>query len=194
MTQKRDVSEMDIEAVKAAVLKQCPQARMVQWMVLWPDNLKRWGYQVEGTAWQRVEPKQSELEAWRLIYAKLKPTPAPPSSESEKRPESDDAEKCWKRAKAWLEWADTWPAGQKDVVIRSLARMISMALESSRAALHESKLPTPDIETEWECPPEPPRIEGKHRFMAGSCVDCGRPLDPICKANSNLPQHEDGKP
>jgi hypothetical protein len=30
---------------------------------------------------------------------------------------------------------------------------------------------------------EPPREEGKHRFMAGTCVDCGHPLDEICTAN-----------
>jgi hypothetical protein len=35
--------------------------------------------------------------------------------------------------------------------------------------------------------PEPPREEGKHRFMAGTCVDCGRPLDEVCTANLPLP-------
>ena len=33
---------------------------------------------------------------------------------------------------------------------------------------------------------EPPREEGKHRFMAGTCVDCGHPLDEICTANLQL--------
>jgi len=33
---------------------------------------------------------------------------------------------------------------------------------------------------------EPPRQEGKHRFMAGTCVDCGHPLDEICTANLQI--------
>lgn len=34
--------------------------------------------------------------------------------------------------------------------------------------------------------PEPAREEGKHRFMAGTCVDWGHPLDEICTANLQL--------
>jgi hypothetical protein len=34
---------------------------------------------------------------------------------------------------------------------------------------------------------EPPRVEGKHRFLGGTCVDCGHPLDEICTANLDLP-------
>ena len=30
---------------------------------------------------------------------------------------------------------------------------------------------------------EPPKVKGNHRFMAGTCVDCGKPLDEICSAN-----------
>lgn len=33
---------------------------------------------------------------------------------------------------------------------------------------------------------EPPREEGKHRFLGGTCVDCGRPFDEICTANLEL--------
>lgn len=33
---------------------------------------------------------------------------------------------------------------------------------------------------------EPPREEGRHRFMAGTCVDCGHPLDEACSANLQL--------
>ena len=33
---------------------------------------------------------------------------------------------------------------------------------------------------------EPPREEGKHRFLGGTCVDCGHPLDEICTANLQL--------
>ena len=40
---------------------------------------------------------------------------------------------------------------------------------------------------------EPPRQEGKHRFMAGTCVDCGRPFDPICTANLQLEQKDTRK-
>jgi hypothetical protein len=39
---------------------------------------------------------------------------------------------------------------------------------------------------------EPPREEGKHRFMGGTCVDCGHPLDEICTANLNLSPTEKG--
>jgi hypothetical protein len=38
--------------------------------------------------------------------------------------------------------------------------------------------------------PEPPRVKDKHRFMGGTCVDCGKPLDEICKANSAIPAQE----
>lgn len=27
---------------------------------------------------------------------------------------------------------------------------------------------------------EPVKFSGKHRFMAGTCVDCGKPLSPVC--------------
>lgn len=33
---------------------------------------------------------------------------------------------------------------------------------------------------------EPPREEGKHRFLGGTCVDCGHPFDEICTANLDL--------
>jgi len=35
--------------------------------------------------------------------------------------------------------------------------------------------------------PEPARERNRHRFMAGTCVDCGHPLDPICNANRDAP-------
>jgi hypothetical protein len=40
---------------------------------------------------------------------------------------------------------------------------------------------------------EPPREKGKHRFLGGTCVDCGRPLDDICTANqqADLPKEQD---
>ena len=37
---------------------------------------------------------------------------------------------------------------------------------------------------------EPPREEGKHRFLGGTCVDCGHPLDEICTANLDLAHQE----
>ena len=45
--------------------------------------------------------------------------------------------------------------------------------------------------TDEEIYPEPPRVEGKHRFMAGTCVDCGHPLDEVCTANLNMPAPTD---
>ena len=38
----------------------------------------------------------------------------------------------------------------------------------------------------WLIESEPPREEGKHRFLGGTCVDCGHPLDGICTANLQL--------
>ncbi len=35
---------------------------------------------------------------------------------------------------------------------------------------------------------EPRKVEGKHRFMAGTCVDCGKPLSPICIPYDSLPR------
>jgi hypothetical protein len=35
---------------------------------------------------------------------------------------------------------------------------------------------------------EPARQEGKHRFLGGTCVDCGHPFDLICTANLDLPK------
>lgn len=40
--------------------------------------------------------------------------------------------------------------------------------------------------------PEPPRVEGKHRFMGGTCVDCGHPLDDVCTANLDLDGYVSG--
>ena len=37
---------------------------------------------------------------------------------------------------------------------------------------------------------EPPRKEGEHRFLGGTCVDCGHPLEEICTANLDLPSQE----
>lgn len=46
------------------VRERWPDARLLQWMVLWPNNIKCWGYQVEGTAWQNVAPAKSKDAAW----------------------------------------------------------------------------------------------------------------------------------
>jgi hypothetical protein len=37
---------------------------------------------------------------------------------------------------------------------------------------------------------EPPREEGKHRFLGGTCVDCGHPFDEICRANLQIKPRE----
>ncbi len=37
---------------------------------------------------------------------------------------------------------------------------------------------------------EPPREEGKHRFLGGTCVDCGHPLDETLTANLDLAHQE----
>jgi hypothetical protein len=42
---------------------------------------------------------------------------------------------------------------------------------------------------------EPQKVQGKHRFMAGTCIDCGHPLDPVCNTNVEaLAPHPEVKP
>jgi uncharacterized protein DUF551 len=56
---------------------------------------------------------------------------------------------------------------------------------------HWMAVPNPPVgeDSEWVrnlIAKEPAREEGKHRFLGGTCVDCGHPLDEICTANLDL--------
>ena len=65
------------------------------------------------------------------------------------------------------------------------------------AAVLEAAAPAPaggEAQLQALIDSEPSRQEGKHRFLGGTCVDCGKPLDKVCAANLNLAAQQPNVP
>ena len=86
-------------------------------------------------------------------------------------------------AGAWFGWLvrGFWhrkDAAHIEMLQQELARMTQMrGNETKEARLAENEVFHELLAS------EPPREEGKHRFLAGTCVDSGHPFDEICTAN-----------
>jgi hypothetical protein len=82
------------------------------------------------------------------------------------------------------------PAGTVDLLDPEvIEREVRRGQELNRIQQErDGRTTTPGQQEQRQHPPEPPREEGKHRFLGGTCVDCGHPFDEIC--TPNLPANQ----